>query len=135
MVGVRKRKTNRSRQVPWLLGNESTNSGDNSEVSHSSPRWKTRTRQEEGRKTEKVIAKKRNARVHPASGALRIKHDASDKETIYEIKDANKTYTIKGKELFALWKRGALELKEPVFVIYFTDSDITATINIKRGKQ
>ena len=61
MVGVRKRKTNRSRQVPWLLGNESTNSGDNSEVSHSSPRWKTRTRQEEGRKTEKVIAKKRNA--------------------------------------------------------------------------
>jgi len=28
-----------------------------------------------------------------------------------------------------------LELKEPVFVIYFTDSDITATISIKRGKQ
>jgi len=73
--------------------------------------------------------------VHPASGALRIKHDASDKETIYEIKDANKIYSLKGKELLALWKRGALELKEPVFVVYFTDSDITATITIKRGKQ
>jgi len=40
-----------------------------------------------------------------------------------------------GKELLTLWKRGALELKEPVFIVYFTDSDITATINITRGKQ
>ncbi len=73
--------------------------------------------------------------MHPASGALRIKHDASDEETLYEIKDANKTYTLKGKELEELWRRSALQLKEPVFVIYFTDSDLTATITIKKGKQ
>ena len=135
MVGERERKASGARQIPWLSGIEQGNSGNNKRKPNSEARWKKTTRQKEGRKTEKTIAKKRGAKLHPASGALRIKHDASDTEKIYEIKDANKTYTMNGKELLTLWKRGALELKEPVFVIYFTDSDITATINIKRGKQ
>ena len=135
MVDRRKRETGRARQIPWLLGREPADAGENSGKPKSEPRWKKRTRQEEGRQTEKTIAKKRGANLHPASGALRIKHDASDKETLYEIKDANKTYTMNGNELLTLWKRGALELKEPVFVIYFTDANITATINITRGKQ
>ena len=135
MVDRRKRKTSGAREIPWIFGSESADARNNKSKPNSEARWKTRTRQKEGRETEKTIAKKRGAKLHPASGALRIKHDAPDKETLYEIKDANKTYTMNGKELLTLWKRGALELKEPVFIIYFTDSDITATISIKRGKQ
>jgi DNA-binding helix-hairpin-helix protein with protein kinase domain len=97
--------------------------------------WKTRSRQKQGRVTEKEIAKNRGARVHPNSGALRIKHDASDDDTLYEIKDANKTYTLAGKELLELWKRSAQQLKEPLFIVYFTDADLTATIHITKGKQ
>jgi len=66
---------------------------------------------------------------------LRIKNDASDKEKLYEIKDANKTYTIKGSEVLALWKRAVLELKEPLFVVYFTDADLTVTMTITKGKK
>lgn len=97
--------------------------------------WKVRSRQKQGRVTEKEIAKKRGAKVHPNSGALRIKHDASDEEILYEIKDANKTYTLSGKELLELWKRATLELKEAQFVVYFTDADLTATMIITKGKR
>jgi hypothetical protein len=54
---------------------------------------------------------------------------------LYEIKDANKSYTLNGKELLALLKRANQEMKEAEFVIYFTDSDLTATITITRGKR
>jgi len=66
---------------------------------------------------------------------LRIKNDASDKETLYEIKDANKTYTIKGSDLRDLWKSAVKQLKEPVFVVYFKEYDITVTMTITKGKK
>ena len=72
------------------------------------------------------------ARVHPNSGALRIKHDASDKETLYEIKDANKTYTLKAEELNELWVRAARDVKTPEFVIVFKHHGLTATIQITK---
>ena len=143
MVGGRNGKDGRTRQLPWLAQSKSENlrtdkhrgSAQAESTTRNKVAWRKRTRQEEGRKTEKVIAKKRGAKVHPASGALRIKNDASDKEVLYEIKDANKTYTLKGSELLSLWKNAIVQMKEPVFVVYFTDSDITATMTITKGKQ
>ena len=135
MVGRGRRKDSGSGQVPWLAGAEQSGATENQGSNRSKLPWKPRTRQEEGRKTEKEIAKKRGAKVHPASGALRIKHDASDEDILYEIKDANKTYTIKGSEILALWKRANTELKEPVFVVYFTEADLTVTMTITKGKR
>lgn len=134
MVDKRRREDNRGRKIPWLADGKSAGTGRDKKQD-SAHKWRKRSRQEEGRKTEKEIAKKRGARVHPASGALRIKNDASDKEKLYEIKDANKTYTIKGSEVLALWKRAMLELKEPLFVVYFTDADLTVTMTITKGKK
>lgn len=134
MVDKRRREDSRDRKIPWLADGKPTGAGNDSQKD-SPHKWKKRTRQEEGRKTEKEIAKKRGARVHPASGALRIKNDASDNERLYEIKDANKTYTIKGSEVLALWKRAMVELKEPLFVVYFTDADLTVTMTITKGKK
>ena len=135
MVGRRQRKDGGAGQVPWLAGRESGHSESDQEGDTSKLPWKPRTRQEKGRQTEKQIAKNRGAVVHPASGALRIKHDASDADTLYEIKDANKTYTLKGSEVLALYKRANMELKEPLFVVYFTDADLTVTMTITKGKQ
>ena len=67
------------------------------------------------------MAKKLKAKVHPASGALRIKNDASNDTTLYEIKDANKTHTIKANEIQALWKEAVLSDKEAVYLIKFPD--------------
>ena len=134
MVGIGRREDGGSGEVPWLASGQ-RGSEDADKATPSSLPWSVRSRQKQGRVTEKEIAKKRGARVHPNSGALRIKHDASDDETLYEIKDANKTYTLAGKELLELWKRSAMELKDPVFIVYFTDADLTATITITKGKQ
>jgi hypothetical protein len=94
--------------------------------------WKTRSRQEQGRKSEKEIAKGLGARIHPNSGALRIKHDASDAETLYEIKDANKSYSLSADELNTLWVRAMRETKNPVFIIKFNHRGITATITLTK---
>ena len=134
MVGIRGREDGGTGQVPWLASAERGSEGTDSEDTVALP-WKVRSRQKQGRVTEKEIAKSRGAAIHPNSGALRIKHDASDDETLYEIKDANKTYTLSGKELLELWKCSVQQLKDPVFIVYFTDSDLTATITITKGKR
>lgn len=72
--------------------------------------------------------------MHPNSGALRIKHDASDAETLYEIKDANKTYTLKADELNQLWVRAVREGKEPIFIVTFLHHGVRATITITRER-
>lgn len=72
------------------------------------------------------------ATLHPNSGALRIKHDASDAETLYEIKDANKTYTLKAEELNELWVRAAREIKTPEFIVTFRHHNVTARISIQK---
>lgn len=134
MVDNGRREDSGAREVPWLANAKSGSSETDKGDSPALP-WKVRSRQKQGRVTEKEIAKKRGAKVHPNSGALRIKHDASDEEILYEIKDANKTYTLSGKELLELWKRATLELKEAQFVVYFTDADLTATMIITKGKR
>ena len=131
MVGRRDGEDSGSREVPWLAEGSSRGSGDDS-AGTLGAKWKPRSRQQEGRLTEKKIAKDLGARTHPNSGALRIKHDASDAETLYEIKDANKSYSLKADELHTLWVRSARESKEPVFIIKFKHLGMTATITMTK---
>ena len=141
MVGKRRRQSSGRGKLPWLAQIKSESGGTDSPTNarQTKPKsevgWKARTRQSEGRQTEKEIAKRRGARLHPASGALRVKNDASDKEKVYEIKDANKTYTMKGSELRDLWRNAVKQLKDPVFVVYFKEYDITVTMTIAKGKR
>lgn len=83
--------------------------------------WSAGSRQRDGRLTEKRLAKSLGAKAHPASGALRIKNDASDDETLYEIKDANKVHTINAVEVMKLWREAVKADKEPVYLIKFPD--------------
>ena len=122
----------RGRKVHWLSEREPEESGEVEEGTLGT-NWKPRTRQTEGRVSEKKIAKSLGAKVHPNSGALRIKHDASDDETLYEIKDANKSFTLKAEDLNTIWVRATRENKEGVYVIKFNHCDITATITITKG--
>tara|TARA_Y100000004_G_scaffold190646_1_gene248113 strand:- start:467 stop:685 length:219 start_codon:yes stop_codon:yes gene_type:complete len=70
--------------------------------------------------------------LHPNSGALRIKHDASDDESLYEIKDANKSFTLTAEDLHTLWVRAAREMKEPYYIVKYKHRGITATIHVHK---
>jgi hypothetical protein len=95
--------------------------------------WSPRTRQKDGESTERKIARKKGARLHPRSGAGSIKDDASTDDVQMEIKDANKSYQLKGSELDTLLRRAIQRGKDAEFVIYFTEADVTATIRVTRG--
>ena len=118
-------------EVPHDAGGESSQAEQDKEGSLTIP-WDTGSRQRDGRLTEKRTAKELGAKVHPASGALRIKHDASDDEILYEIKDANKTHTIKVDELLSVWKEAAMAEKEAVYLVKFTNG-ITLYGVIEKG--
>lgn len=94
--------------------------------------WKIRTRQEQGGQSEKEMARKRGARVHPRSGAGNIKADASDDVTVIEFKDANKSYILKSAELETLLLQAARQNKDAEFVIRFRANNIVATMKIGR---
>lgn len=96
--------------------------------------WSVRSRQKEGDRTEQHVVKKRGGRVHPRSGAGSIKDDGSSETEVMEIKDAMISHTLKGKDLFTLFKRAAMQGKDAVYVVYFTAFDLTATIKLTRGK-
>jgi hypothetical protein len=95
--------------------------------------WRPRTRQEEGRRTERDELRKRGARSHPNSGAGRIKDDGSDDDTIYEVKDANRSITLSGGDLYATWRRGVQAGKEAVWIIRFANG-ITAEVRLEMGR-
>lgn len=93
-----------------------------------------KTPQVMGRVKEKQMAKERGARLHPNSGAGRIKDDASSDTTQYEFKNVSKTHTLKGSDLLALFKRAIRQGKEAEYVIYFENEDLTATVTLQRGR-
>lgn len=92
-----------------------------------------KSRQVQGRVAEQRMAKDRGARVHPMSGAGRIKDDASNDEFQYEFKNVLHSHGLRGKDLLALFKRAIRRGKTPLYVVYFEDADITATIHLTRG--
>jgi hypothetical protein len=73
--------------------------------------------------------------LHPNSGAGRIKEDGHTDDFLYEVKDANKTYTLNGKELLTSITRAIRQGRQARWVIYFTAFDITATVILHKGRQ
>lgn len=100
---------------PWTRGIREGDDGEGDD----GPAWSPPTRQVQGRVTEKKWLKARGAKVHPNSGAGRIKDDGHDEDSIYEVKDANKTFVVNAKEMAALRKRAAQVGKQGVLVIKF----------------
>jgi hypothetical protein len=95
--------------------------------------WKRRTRQQEGRVTEKSILKERGALIHPNSGAGSIKEDGHDEDNLYEVKDtASKSFTLKMAELFRSYVRACRQGKTAVWIIYFSKYDIVAEVKVSR---
>lgn len=94
-----------------------------------------KTRQVQGRVSEKKMAKDRGARLHPMSGAGRIKDDASTEDVQYEFKNVMHSHSLRGKDLLALFKRAIRSGKEAVYVVHFDDVDLTATITLTKGRK
>lgn len=89
------------------------------------------TPQVEGRRKEAVVAREKGLRLHPNSGAGSIKEDASDAETIVEIKTMNKSYTLNAAELMGTFQRAVRQGKDSVWIITFANG-IEATITLMR---
>lgn len=93
-----------------------------------------KSRQVQGMDSEKRQAKARGAKLHPRSGAGKIKDDASDADTIFEFKDVMKTHTLRGDALNGLFKRAAQQGKEAKYIVLFVEDGIEAEITIRRKK-
>jgi hypothetical protein len=83
--------------------------------------------------TEKQLLKKRGARVHPMSGAGRIKDDGSDDAYLFEIKDAVKSHTLNADDLWALFVRAVRQDREALYLVQFKRHDFVAEIRIIPG--
>lgn len=92
--------------------------------------WSIPTRQQQGRITERKEARRRGARLHPNSGAGRIKHDASTEDQLIEIKDSKVSYTLNKKYLEELWTVATRQGKEPLLVVAF--GDLVAEIRLEK---
>lgn len=93
--------------------------------------YKPRTPQQEGRYAERAQAKKHGVRLHPNSGAGRIKEDASDEARVVEFKTANKSFTLSGDDLLGTFQRAVRQGKDSVWIITFANG-IEAEINLTR---
>lgn len=72
--------------------------------------------------------------VHPNSGAGSIKDDGHDDDYVYEYKDANKSITLKGKDLEATFKRATAQGRQAMWVVLFTDIGLEAEIHLRRKR-
>lgn len=52
---------------------------------------------------------------------------------MYEIKDANKTHTVKGEDIDKLFKRATKQGKGAEYVVYFQAYDLTLSCRIEKG--
>lgn len=65
------------------------------------------------------------------SGAGSIKGDGSDENRVYEVKDANKSFTVSLNDVITLYTQAAKRGKEGVLVIEFPGYTVEATITKK----
>ncbi|CAB5220303.1 hypothetical protein UFOVP238_20 [uncultured Caudovirales phage] len=91
--------------------------------------WQAETPQKAGRRAEASAAKRENKRLHPMSGAGRIKGDYSDDDHVYEHKSVGKQFTLRGVDVASLWKSSTKTGKTPVWVVEFPDGYV-ATIHV-----
>ncbi len=95
--------------------------------------WDVETPQKGGRRREKVMAKENGARLHPNSGAGRIKRDFSTDTELFEAKTAGKTHRLNAEDLLDLYRQAAIQDKEPVYLVEF-DNGIQARIGLSWKK-
>lgn len=95
--------------------------------------WGIRSRQQSGMKSEKKLAKEAGARLHPRSGAGKIKDDASNEETIFEFKEVAKSHSLSGQKLEELLVRAIQQNKTAQYDIVFLDNNLTFRGTIQRG--
>lgn len=88
--------------------------------------WSPETPQKKGRRDEARAAKKGGKRLHPMSGAGRIKGDYSDGDYVYEHKSVNKQFTLKLVDIKSLWKSSTKTGKTPVWVVEFPDGYVAS---------
>ena len=97
--------------------------------------WSPRTRQMEGMSSEARVAKKRDARLHPRSGAGSIKWDASNEEILFEMKDVDKSHTLNGQYLRKLKLDAIKQGKDASYIVTFNDAGIEVECRITmKGK-
>lgn len=70
---------------------------------------------------------------HPMSGAGSIKDDGHDDDYVYEIKDANKSFTLNAKDLSDMHTRAARQTRQARYIVKFANG-ITAEITIKKER-
>lgn len=92
--------------------------------------YSPKTRQMQGRATEKRVLKSMGARQHPMSGAGRIKEDGSTPDLLIEVKDANKSFTLNGADLLQTRTRAIRQGKTGCWVITFANG-LTATLTLE----
>ena len=92
------------------------------------------TAQEKGRRAERKVAQSLRTRVHPASGAGRIKADMSNSEEVIEMKHVARSHTVKLATLLSTLQQAQKDGKQARYVVHFTDGDITLDAHIRRGK-
>lgn len=92
-----------------------------------------KTVQQKGRDYERRAAKRDGARLHPGSGAGRIKHDASTADRLIEYKRATKQFTLSGKYVKDLRDAALRQDKEAELHVAFPEQKITAIITFVHG--
>lgn len=103
--------------------------------------WAAKTRQDDGRDTEKRLLKERGAKRHPMSGAGSIKDDGSThtvgaellEDEVFEIKDCVKSFRLSAKDLRKSFVNAVRQGKTSVWLIYFTDQNFTAEVRLVPG--
>lgn len=83
--------------------------------------------------TEKQTLKREGVRAHPNSGAGSIKFDGSDDDTVMEVKDAERSFTLNRSYLMSLFKYAARQGKDAVLVVEFPDMTVEARIRRKQA--
>jgi hypothetical protein len=96
--------------------------------------WTVDSASVQGRKAEKIVAKKWGARTHSNSGAGVEKEDFSTDEVVYEYKNVAKSHTLSGEKLRAQLQRALQQGKDSRYVVYFEDFDVTIEGELRRGR-
>lgn len=100
---------------------------------HSRLPWKNPSRQQEGRQTEGQVLRRIGAIPHSNSGAGQIKEDGHTDTELIEVKDAMRSFTLKGEDLKATFTRAVRQEREAVWLIIFKEAGLTAELRIKRS--
>lgn len=67
------------------------------------------------------------------SGAGKIKDDGHTDESLFEVKDARASFTLRAAEMRGLFRRAIAQGKLGVLLVYFSDEDFTVECRLVPG--